>query len=163
MAERVSQADWRITPGNSSPLTDGASAMLIVSEETAVKLGLTPSTWFVYAVAGDGRVMMLTALIPATQKALARASLGIDDIEAYEVNEAFVRTGPARVGARTTGGPGAAQPAWRRHRARSCAWLPLHQVSRHPRHASRGLGRPVRLADDVRGCRTANATISECL
>ncbi|GAA1518773.1 thiolase family protein [Nocardioides humi] len=88
--ERFPEIDWRITPGNSSPLTDGASAVLIMSEEAAAKLGLTPRARFVsYAVTGDDPVLMLTAPIPATRQALRRAGLGIDDLDAYEVNEAF--------------------------------------------------------------------------
>lgn len=56
----------------------------------ASRLGLTPRARFAsYAVTGDDPLLMLTAPIPATQKALARAGLGIDDIDAYEVNEAF--------------------------------------------------------------------------
>lgn len=89
-AARFPEANWSITPGNSSPLTDGASAVLIMSEEAAAKLGLTPRARFhSFSVAGDDPVFMLTAPIPATQKVLARAGLGIDDIDAYEVNEAF--------------------------------------------------------------------------
>ncbi|MCD2097836.1 thiolase family protein [Rhodococcus rhodochrous] len=89
-AARFPEAQWVITPGNSSPLTDGASAALIMSEEMASKLGLTPRARFhSFSVAGDDPVFMLTAPIPATQKVLARAGLGIDDIDAYEVNEAF--------------------------------------------------------------------------
>ncbi|RVW09492.1 thiolase family protein [Prescottella agglutinans] len=89
-AQRFPDAQWHITPGNSSPLTDGASAVLIMSEDMANKLGLTPRARFhSFAVAGDDPVYMLTAPIPATHKVLARAGLGIDDIDAYEVNEAF--------------------------------------------------------------------------
>ncbi|WP_328395835.1 thiolase family protein [Nocardia sp. NBC_00416] len=89
-AARFPEADWQITPGNSSPLTDGASAVLIMSEEAANRLGLTPRARFhSFAVAGDDPVFMLTAPIPATRKALAKAGLGIGDIDAYEVNEAF--------------------------------------------------------------------------
>ncbi|MEU4311025.1 acetyl-CoA C-acyltransferase [Nocardia sp. NPDC024068] len=89
-AARFPEAAWQITPGNSSPLTDGASAVLIMSEEAAARLGLTPRARFhSFAVAGDDPVFMLTAPIPATRKVLAKAGLGIDDIDAYEVNEAF--------------------------------------------------------------------------
>lgn len=89
-AERFGQAGWHITPGNSSPLTDGASAALIMSEQTAAKLGLPPRARFVsFSVVGDDPLYMLTAPIPATRKVLAKASLQIDDIDAYEVNEAF--------------------------------------------------------------------------
>ncbi|MDZ7917034.1 MAG: acetyl-CoA C-acyltransferase [Rhodococcus sp. (in: high G+C Gram-positive bacteria)] len=89
-AERFPEAQWSITPGNSSPLTDGASAALIMSEEMASKLGLTPRARFhSFSVAGDDPIFMLTAPIPATHKVLARAGLSIDDIDTYEVNEAF--------------------------------------------------------------------------
>lgn len=89
-AQRFPEAQWSITPGNSSPLTDGASAALIMSEEMASKLGLTPRARFhSFSVAGDDPIFMLTAPIPATHKVLARAGLSIDDIDTYEVDEAF--------------------------------------------------------------------------
>jgi len=80
----------RVTAGNSSQITDGASAMLIMSEERARQLGLTPRARFVnFSLAGDDPRMMLTAPIPATQKVLQRAGLTIDDIDLVEINEAF--------------------------------------------------------------------------
>ncbi len=89
-ADRFPEAQWAITPGNSSPLTDGASGVLIMSEEMASKLGLTPRARFhSFSVAGDDPVFMLTAPIPATKKILAKSGLSIDDLDAYEVNEAF--------------------------------------------------------------------------
>ena len=90
LAARFPEIDWRITAGNSSPLTDGASAVLIMSEERARALGLTPRARFhAFAVAGDDPLMMLTGIIPATRRILERSGLGIDDLDAYEVNEAF--------------------------------------------------------------------------
>jgi acetyl-CoA acyltransferase len=90
MRERFPHLEWRITAGNSSPLTDGASAALIVGEDVAERLGLRARARFhAFAVAGDDPVLMLTAPIPATRQVLHRAGLGIDDIDAYEVNEAF--------------------------------------------------------------------------
>ncbi|WP_458685696.1 thiolase family protein [Nocardia tengchongensis] len=87
---RFPEIEWSITPGNSSPLTDGASAALIMSEEKADRLGLKPRARFhSFAVTGDDPLLMLTAVIPATRKVLARAGLSIDDIDVYEVNEAF--------------------------------------------------------------------------
>jgi acetyl-CoA acyltransferase len=87
---RFPEIEWSITPGNSSPLTDGASAALIMSEEKANALGLRPRARFhSFAVTGDDPLLMLTAVIPATRKALDRVGLTIDDIDAYEVNEAF--------------------------------------------------------------------------
>jgi acetyl-CoA acyltransferase len=89
-AERFPTLDWRITPGNSSPLTDGASAALIMSEQMAVSCGLRPRARFhAFAVSGDDPLYMLTAPIPATKRALHRGGLDLDDIDAYEVNEAF--------------------------------------------------------------------------
>jgi len=90
MTRRFPQIDWRITPGNSSPLTDGASAVLIMSEERASALGLRPRARFTnFAVAGSDPLFMLTGVIPATHKLLERSGLSIHDIDAYEVNEAF--------------------------------------------------------------------------
>ena len=90
MRERFSSMDWKVTPGNSSPLTDGASAALVMAEEVAERLGLRPRARLVaFSVAGDDPGLMLTAPIPATVKVLERAGLALDDIDAYEVNEAF--------------------------------------------------------------------------
>ncbi|WP_438855407.1 thiolase family protein [Agromyces sp. M3QZ16-3] len=90
LAERFPDLEWRITPGNSSPLTDGASAALIMSADAAEKLGLTPRARFrAFSVVGSDPLYMLTGVIPATAKVLERAGLGHDDIDAYEVNEAF--------------------------------------------------------------------------
>jgi acetyl-CoA acyltransferase len=90
VAARYPEIDGRITPGNSSPLTDGASAALIMSEKMAVACGLRPRARFhAFAVCGDDPLYMLTAPIPATKRALHRGGLAVEDIDAYEVNEAF--------------------------------------------------------------------------
>ena len=90
LAERFPNLDWHITAGNSSPLTDGASAALIMSAERAAELGLTPRARFhAFAVTGSDPELMLTGVIPVTRRILARAGLSIDDIDTYEVNEAF--------------------------------------------------------------------------
>jgi acetyl-CoA acyltransferase len=82
--------DGKVTAGNSSQITDGASAALIMSEAKARELGLTPRARFhTFAVAGVDPVTMLTGPIPATAKVLERAKLSIDDIDLFEVNEAF--------------------------------------------------------------------------
>ncbi len=82
--------DGKVTAGNSSQITDGAAAVLIMSEEKAKELGLTPRARFhSFAIAGVDPVTMLTGPIPATGKVLERAKLGIDDIDLFEVNEAF--------------------------------------------------------------------------
>ncbi len=89
-AFRPEEEGGRVTAGNSSQITDGASAMLIMSEEKARRLGLTPRARFVsFALAGDDPRLMLTAPIPATIKALAKAGLTMDDIDLTEINEAF--------------------------------------------------------------------------
>ncbi|MDR6866819.1 acetyl-CoA acetyltransferase family protein [Microbacterium resistens] len=90
LAARFPELDWRITAGNSSPLTDGASAALVMSAARAESLGLRPRARIVAtAVVGDDPLLMLTGPIPATRRVLERAGLGIDDIDTYEVNEAF--------------------------------------------------------------------------
>jgi acetyl-CoA acyltransferase len=87
---RSEEDGGRITAGNSSQITDGASAALIMSEEKATELGLRPRARFVdFAVAGADPRLMLTAPIPATQKVLDRAGLSIGDIDVIEINEAF--------------------------------------------------------------------------
>jgi acetyl-CoA acyltransferase len=89
-AARFPEIGWHVTAGNSSPLTDGASAVLIMSASKANELGLRPRARFHgFAVVGSDPLLMLTGPIPATRKVLARSGLSIDDIDAYEVNEAF--------------------------------------------------------------------------
>ena len=89
-AFRKAEEGGRVTAGNSSQITDGASALLIMSEEKARQLGLKPRARFVsFALAGDDPRLMLTAPIPATVKALAKAGLTMDDIDLVEINEAF--------------------------------------------------------------------------
>ncbi|WP_306231446.1 thiolase family protein [Agrococcus beijingensis] len=103
-AERFPEIGWQITPGNASPLTDGASAALIMSREKADALGLRPRARFVaFSVVGDDPIMMLTGPIPATAKVLSRAGLGIGDIDVFEVNEAFASVPLAWL--RETGAP----------------------------------------------------------
>jgi len=81
---------WLVTAGNSSQISDGAAALLITTREKAEELGLTPRWRFLtFALAGTDPVSMLTGPIPATQKALSRAGLGVDDVDHFEVNEAF--------------------------------------------------------------------------
>ena len=80
----------KVTAGNASQITDGASAVLIMSEEKALELGYTPRARFVaFALAGVDPVTMLTGPIPATTKVLERAGLTLDDIDLIEINEAF--------------------------------------------------------------------------
>jgi acetyl-CoA acyltransferase len=87
---RFPQIGWRVTAGNSSPLTDGASAVLIMSEERALELGLRPRARFhAFAVVGSDPIEMLTGILPATRKIMDRTGFGIDDFDTFEVNEAF--------------------------------------------------------------------------
>lgn len=90
MSARFPQIHWSVSAGNSSQVSDGAAAVLIVEEQTAMRLGLVPRAAIThFAVAGDDPVMMLTGVIPATRKLLQRAGLRPDQIDAFEVNEAF--------------------------------------------------------------------------
>jgi acetyl-CoA acyltransferase len=90
IATRFPQIHWGVTAGNSSQVTDGASAVLIAEESVAARLGLKPRAAITrFALAGDDPVMMLTAIIPATWKLLRRAGLSLDHIDCFEVNEAF--------------------------------------------------------------------------
>ena len=80
----------KITAGNSSQITDGASAVLIMSEEKASALGLRPRARFhAFALAGVDPITMLTGPIPATATVLERAKMSLDDIDSVEINEAF--------------------------------------------------------------------------
>jgi acetyl-CoA acyltransferase len=82
--------DGKVTAGNSSQITDGASAVLITSEDKAAQLGLTPRARFhTFALAGVDPVTMLTGPIPSTQKVLDKAGMSVGDIDLFEVNEAF--------------------------------------------------------------------------
>ncbi len=82
--------DGRITAGNSSQVSDGAAAVLLMTAEKAKELGLTPRARIVdQTTVGVDPVMMLTGPIPATQQILERNGMTIDDIDLFEVNEAF--------------------------------------------------------------------------
>lgn len=89
-AARFPEIEWRITAGNSSPVSDGAAAVLLAAPERARELGLVPRARIRgTAVVGDDPLLMLTGPIPATRAVLGRSGLRIEDIDAYEVNEAF--------------------------------------------------------------------------
>jgi acetyl-CoA acyltransferase len=84
------KADGKVTAGNSSQITDGASAALIMSAEKAAQLGMRPRARFhSFALAGVDPVTMLTGPIPATHKVLEKAGLTMADIDLVEINEAF--------------------------------------------------------------------------
>ncbi|KYC79180.1 3-ketoacyl-CoA thiolase [Heyndrickxia coagulans] len=84
------QEDGRITAGNASQISDGAAAVLIMSRTKAEALGLKPRFRILArTVVGSDPTLMLTGVIPATEKVLCQAGLSIDDIDVFEVNEAF--------------------------------------------------------------------------
>jgi acetyl-CoA acetyltransferase family protein len=90
MAARFPHIGWHVTAGNSSQVSDGAAALLLMEEGRARALGLRPRARVThFAVAGDDPLLMLTAMVPATRKLLARAGLAIADIDLFEVSEAF--------------------------------------------------------------------------
>ncbi|WP_017241476.1 thiolase family protein [Streptomyces sp. SS] len=88
--ERFPQIDWSVTAGNSSPTNDGASAVLVMAADTARSLGLRPlARLHGFAVTGSDPLLMLTGVIPATEKVLRRTGLDLADIDLFEINEAF--------------------------------------------------------------------------
>lgn len=90
MAKRFPKISWSVTAGNSSQVTDGSAALLVMEEHKALELGLRPRARIThFAVVGDDPYLMLTGIIPATRKVLKRSGLTIADIDAFEVNEAF--------------------------------------------------------------------------
>ena len=90
LSERFPEIAWRITAGNSSQITDGAAAAIIASPDAIERLGLRPRARFHDgAVVGDDPILMLTGVIPATERVLQRSGLAMGDMDAFEVNEAF--------------------------------------------------------------------------
>ena len=82
--------DGVLTAGSSSQICDGAAAIMIVNDAGLEKLGLKPRAKIIsLALAGDDPVIMLTGPIPASKTVLEKADLSINDIDIYEVNEAF--------------------------------------------------------------------------
>ncbi|HVM18904.1 MAG TPA: acetyl-CoA C-acyltransferase [Egibacteraceae bacterium] len=90
VAGRYPDLQWVVTAGNSSQISDGAAALLVMTPEKAAELGLTPRWRFhSFALAGTDPITMLTGPIPATQKVLAKAGMTVGDIDHFEINEAF--------------------------------------------------------------------------
>jgi acetyl-CoA acyltransferase len=86
----VFKPDGVITAGNSSQITDGAAAVLVMDRKTAERLGLKPLARFVgFALAGEDPVLMLSAPIPATRRILEKTGLKLEEIDRIEINEAF--------------------------------------------------------------------------
>ncbi len=145
--------DGVVTAANSSQITDGAAAVLIMSEEKANQLGLKPRARFhTFALAGVDPVLMLTGPIPATTKVLERAKMTLDQIDLVEINEAFA---PVVL-------------AWEKEHHPDMAKVnvnggaialghPLGALGRaahdHAAQRARAHRRPLRPADDVRGRR----------
>jgi acetyl-CoA acetyltransferase family protein len=87
---RFPEIGWHVTAGNSSQLADGAGAALVMSRDKALELGLEPRARFVgFSLAGADPVEMLKAPIPATKALLAKTDVKLDEIDHFEVNEAF--------------------------------------------------------------------------
>ena len=90
LTERFPEIDWSITAGNSSQITDGASALLLTSGRRARELKMEPRARIhSFSVVGDDPLLMLTGPIPATHRVLGRAGLALGDIDHVELNEAF--------------------------------------------------------------------------
>lgn len=90
VARAYPQIRWAVTAGNSSQVSDGAGAVLLAEERTALRLGLTPRAAVTgFAVVGDDPILMLAGVIPATRRLMQRTGLTVADIDAWEVNEAF--------------------------------------------------------------------------
>ncbi|MGJ4932390.1 thiolase family protein [Bradyrhizobium sp. HKCCYLS2038] len=90
LAQQYPDLSWGVTAGNSSQITDGASALLIMEESVAILMGLRPRARFVaFDVIADDPVLMLTAPIPATRRVLTKASMSVEKIDHFEINEAF--------------------------------------------------------------------------
>lgn len=90
LAQRYPEIGWVVTAGNASQITDGASATVVMAAEVAERLGLRPRAVLRgFSVVGSDPILMLTGVIPATQRLLARTGVSIADIDVFEVNEAF--------------------------------------------------------------------------
>ena len=143
----------RVTAGNSSQITDGASGVLIMSEEKANALGLTPRARFhAFAVAGSDPITMLTGPIPATKSVLEKAKLTLDDMDVIEINEAFasvVLAWQKEFGRRPRQGE---RERWG-HRPRPPARGVRRQAHGHAAQRAGAHPGPVRAAHHVRGRR----------
>ena len=89
-AARFPDIEWKVTAGNSSQISDGAAALLLMSGERARDLGLRPlARVHAMALAAGDPLLMLTAVIPATHRVLSSARLPLAEIDLFEINEAF--------------------------------------------------------------------------
>ena len=143
-----------VTAGNASQISDGSAALLMTTSEKAAELGLTPMARVHTAVlAAADPVIMLTAPIPATRKALQRSGLRLDEIGVFEVNEAFA-TVPLAWLADIGGGDLALEKALNPNGGAIAHRPPAGRVRRpaddHDGAPPARCGDPVRTADDVR-------------
>ena len=153
LAERFPELDWRITPGNSSPLTDGASAALIMSAERASAAGTDPAGAVPVVLGRRQRPAVHAHGRDPGDREGARSRRPHARRHRRVRGQRGVRVGSARVGARDRGGCREAQPARRRDRPRARARIERHAPAHDPRQPARGDRRPLRAADDVRGRR----------
>ena len=118
------------TAGSSSQISDGAAAVLLMTAETAEQLGLTPKARIVdTCLVGVDPVLMLTGPIDATQRLFERTGLTVDDMDTFEINEAFASVVLAWA-KEVDAGPREGEPERRRHRARP----PARRHRRAPAH-----------------------------
>ena len=88
--QRFDDLRWVVHAGNASQLSDGSAALLVMDRSRAEALGMAPlARVHAMTVVGDDPIMMLTGVVPATRRVLERAGMTLDDIDAFEVNEAF--------------------------------------------------------------------------
>ena len=139
-----------ITAATSSQICDGASGVLVVNEKGLKALGVKPLARIHHmTVIGGDPVIMLEARCPATKRALEKAGMKIDDIDLFEVNEAFASVPVAWLQADRRQS-GAAERQWRRDRARPSARRLGHQADDHASLCAQGPQQEVGPADDVR-------------
>ena len=140
----------RLTAATASQICDGASGVMVVSERGLKALGVTPLARIHHlTLLGHDPVIMLEAPMPATERALKKAGMSIDDIDLFEVNEAFASVPLAWL--QTTGRrPGAAERQRRRHRARPSARRLGHQADDHAGPRAEAAQQALRPADHVR-------------
>ena len=145
----VGREDGVHTAGNSSQISDGAAAVLIMTEDKASALGLTPRARIVdTCLVGVDPVLMLTGPIDATQRLLARSGLSIDDIDTFEINEAFASV--VLAWAKETGADlEQDQPERRRDRARPPARRDRRVPDDEGAQRARADRRPLRPGVDV--------------
>jgi acetyl-CoA C-acetyltransferase len=140
----------KLTAASASQICDGASGVMVVNEKGLKALGIKPMARIHHmTMMGGDPVIMLDAPLHATERALKKAGMSIDDIDLFEVNEAFASVPTAWL--KTTGAdPARAQRQWRRHRARPSARRLRHQADDHAGQCAEAAQQALRVADHVR-------------